>query len=108
SIENIYRMRNAGVSVSLAAVQGARQVGGALFASTLTTICVFFPIVFTQGLTRQLFSDMGLTIAFSLVASLIVALTLVPTMASIFLGEKKAKKSVWFEKLTRSYARILF
>ena len=81
-IENIYRLRNLGVSKRRAAVQGAKQVAGAITASTLTTICVFLPIVFTEGITRQLFTDMGLTIAYSLLASLFVALTLVPTMAS--------------------------
>lgn len=108
SIENIYRLRNAGVSLGTAAIQGARQVGGALFASTLTTVCVFLPIVFTQGLTRQLFSDMGLTIAYSLLASLVVALTLVPTMASMILSRRSRQKPGWFDRLTRVYARLLY
>lgn len=77
-IENIYRMRNEEhASAKEAAIQGARQVAGAIMASTLTTVCVFLPIVFTEGIARQLFVDMGLTIAYSLLASLIVALTLV-------------------------------
>lgn len=75
-IENIYRLRSEGYSVKKAAVEGASQVAGAIVASTLTTICVFAPILFTEGITRQLFVDMGLTIAYSLVASLVVALTL--------------------------------
>ena len=79
-IENIYRLRSEGVPAARAAVLGANQVAGAIFASTLTTICVFLPIVFTQGLSRELFTDMGLTIAYSLLASLAVALTLVPAM----------------------------
>lgn len=54
---------------------------GSIIASTLTTVCVFAPIVFTEGITRQLFVDMGLTIAYSLLASLIIALTVVPAMA---------------------------
>ena len=62
-IENIYRLRNLGVPAAKAAVQGAAQMSGAIFASTLTTVCVFLPIVFTQGITKQLFADMGLTIA---------------------------------------------
>ena len=65
-----------------AAIEGAKQVAGAIIASTLTTVCVFLPIVFATGLARQLFVDMGLTIAYSLLASLIVALTLVPMLAS--------------------------
>ena len=72
-IENIYRLRSLGVPASKAALQGAKQVSGALFASTLTTICVFLPLVFTQGISRELFTDMGLTIAYSLLASLVVA-----------------------------------
>ena len=67
-IENIYRLRNQGVPAAKAAVKGATQVAGAIFASTLTTICVFLPIVFTQGISRELFTDMGLTIAYSLLA----------------------------------------
>ncbi len=63
-------------------MEGAREVAGALMASTLTTACVFLPIVFTKGLSRELFTDMGLTIAYSLFASLLVALALVPAMAS--------------------------
>lgn len=82
-IENIYRMRNEEhASAKEAAIQGARQVAGAIMASTLTTVCVFLPIVFTEGIARQLFVDMGLTIAYSLLASLIVALTLVPMMSA--------------------------
>ena len=75
-----------------AAVEGAKQVSGAIVASTLTTICVFLPIVFTQGLSRQLFTDMGLTIAYSLIASLIIALTLVAAMSSTLLKETKEKE----------------
>ena len=82
-IENIYRMRNEEkASAKQAAIEGARQVGGAIAASTLTTVCVFLPIVFTSGVTRQLFVDMGLTIAYSLLASLLIALTLVPMMSA--------------------------
>jgi multidrug efflux pump subunit AcrB len=81
-IENIYRMRAEGKPPAEAAIEGAVQVTGAITASTLTTIAVFVPIIFTQGLTRQLFTEMGLTIAYSLLASLAVALTLVPMVAS--------------------------
>ena len=64
-IENIYRLRGEGMSAAQAAVRGAAQVAGAIAASTLTTVCVFLPIVFTQGISRELFTDMGLTIAYS-------------------------------------------
>ncbi|MCR3921258.1 MAG: efflux RND transporter permease subunit [Firmicutes bacterium] len=106
-IENIYRMRNEGVGVYRAAVLGAKQVGGAIFASTLTTVCVFLPIVFTQGLSRQLFTDMGLTIAYSLLASLAVALTVVPTMASTVLKNTQPKRYKWFDSLVRNYEKLL-
>ncbi|MEE0059406.1 MAG: efflux RND transporter permease subunit, partial [Acutalibacteraceae bacterium] len=91
-IENVYRLRSLGVSPVKAAVNGARQVAGAITASTITTICVFLPIVFVQGLTRQIFQDLALTIGYSLVASLIVALTLVPAMGkSLFKNTKEHK-----------------
>lgn len=106
-IENIYRMRGEGVSVKKAAVEGARQVAGAIAASTLTTICVFLPIVFTEGITRQLFVDMGLTIAYSLLASLLVALTLVPAMGAGMLRNVKEKRSPFFTRVQNFYGKIL-
>ncbi len=107
-IENIYRMRNEeGASAKEAAVEGARQVGGAIFASTLTTVCVFLPIVFTKGITRQLFVDMGLTIGYSLLASLLVALTVVPMMASGLLKKTESKESRFFVKIRETYGKFL-
>lgn len=91
-IENIYRLRSKGANTIQAAVSGAKQVLGAITASTLTTICVFLPIVFVEGITRQLFTDLALTLAYSLVASLIIALTLVPAMASKLLKDDKPLK----------------
>ncbi len=107
-IENIYRMRNEeGASAKEAAIEGARQVGGAIAASTLTTVCVFLPIVFTSGVTRQLFVDMGLTIAYSLLASLIVALTLVPMMSAGLLKKTENKESRFFIKIKERYGKVL-
>lgn len=106
-IENIYRMRNNGVSRYKAAVYGAKQVSGAIFASTLTTICVFLPIVFTDGITKQIFTDMGLTIAYSLIASLIIALTLVPCMASKLLTSADQKEHRWFDRFVDFYEILL-
>ena len=80
-LENIYRIRAKGANVIQAAVSGAGQVVGAVVASTLTTVSVFVPIVFVEGLTRQLFTDLALTMTYSLLASLIIALTLVPAMS---------------------------
>ncbi len=91
-IENIYRLRSMGYSKVQAAVSGAVQVAGAITASTLTTICVFVPIVFVDGMTKDLFVDLALTVAYSLLASLVIALTLVPAMAKGLL-KKEAKSS---------------
>lgn len=106
-IENIYRMRKEGLSLKKAAVEGASQVTGAIIASTLTTVCVFAPIIFTEGITRQLFVDMGLTIAYTLLASLIVALTLVPAMAAGMLRKKEKKQGAAFEGVQAWYGRVL-
>jgi len=106
-IENIYRLRQEGVSAAKASVEGAKQVSGAIFASTLTTVCVFLPIVFTQGLSRQLFADMGLTIGYSLAASLVVALTLVPAMSSTALKSVAEKKNKNYIKFADLYGKML-
>ncbi len=107
-IENIYRLRNEGYSAKEAAIKGAGEVAGAIMASTLTTVCVFLPIVFTEGITRQLFVDMGLTIAYSLLASLIVALTVVPAMASGLLSKAAPKKEGrFFGGLMKVYEKLL-
>ncbi|MEG1049149.1 MAG: efflux RND transporter permease subunit, partial [Oscillospiraceae bacterium] len=106
-IENTYRLRNLGYSMVDAAVQGAQQVGGAILASTLTTVCVFLPIVFTQGISRQIFTDMGLTIGYSLVASLIVAMTFVPALSSNILTSATEKRSKLFDGLVNWYEKAL-
>lgn len=107
-IENIYRLRNEGYSAKEAAIQGAGEVAGAIMASTLTTVCVFLPIVFTEGITRQLFVDMGLTIAYSLLASLVVALTVVPAMAAGVLVKAEPKKEGrLFGGLMEFYQKVL-
>ena len=107
-IENIYRLRSEGVGIKEAAVEGAKEVSGAIVASTLTTVCVFAPIVFTEGITRQLFVDMGLTIAYSLLASLLIALTVVPAMSSKLLDKtKNPKDSRFFSAMTAGYEKVL-
>ena len=107
-IENIYRLRGEGYSVKEAAMEGAGEVAGAIMASTLTTVCVFLPIVFTEGITRQLFVDMGLTIAYSLLASLVIALTVVPAMSSKMLVKtKKQKEGKLFGGLVKAYEKLL-
>lgn len=107
-IENIYRLRNLGYSMKEAATEGSKEVAGAIAASTLTTVCVFLPIVFTEGITRQLFVDMGLTIGYSLVASLVIALTVVPAMASkVLTTTKDPTQGGITEKLGSWYSKIL-
>ncbi len=107
-IENIFRMRSEGYSAKEAAIAGAGEVAGAILASTLTTVCVFLPIVFTEGIVRQLFVDMGLTIAFSLFASLLIALTVVPAMsAGIFSKVKPQKEGKAFSGLMKGYGKVL-
>lgn len=107
-IENIYRMRNEGYSAKEAAIKGAGEVAGAIMASTLTTVCVFAPIVFTEGITRQLFVDMGLTIAYSLLASLLIALTVVPAMASkVLVSSTPKKEGRFFAGLMNAYEKLL-
>lgn len=106
-IENVYRLRSLGVPIRKAAVQGARQVAGAITASTLTTVCVFLPIIFTEGITRQLFVEMGLTIGYSLLASLVIALTLVPSMSVGLLKKTKEKKHPLLDRMTAAYEKIM-
>lgn len=106
-IENIYRLRGEGYSIKKAAVEGASQVAGAIVASTLTTISVYAPIIFTDGITRQLFVDLALTIAYTLVASLVVALTFVPAMGSAILNKTKEIKHPWFDRFQEWYGKIL-
>ena len=106
-IENIYRLRHRGLESARAAVQGGKQVAGAIIASTLTTVCVFLPMVFTTGLVRQLMLPFALTISFTLIASLIVALTVVPTMGSVLLSKKVPKTQGIFTKLQDGYEKVL-
>lgn len=106
-LENIYRLRARGIPAPRAAVQGAKQITGAVIASTLTTICVFLPIVFTTGMVNQLMLPFALTIAYVLTASLVVALTLVPSVSSFLFKNNMPKRIKWFERLQTAYARSL-
>lgn len=82
-LENIARLREKGLSIIDAAVQGTKEVGMAVTASTLTTVAVFFPLVFVQGVAGQLFRDQALTITFAMLISLVVSMTLIPMLASL-------------------------
>ena len=105
-IENIYRLRAKGANVIQAAVSGAQQVAGAVTASTLTTVCVFLPIVFVEGITKQLFTDLALTMTYALMASLIVSLTLVPAMASGMLRKEKKTKNAVMGRFLGVYEKL--
>ncbi len=106
-IENIYRIRNHGISAPRAAVQGAKQVAGPIISSTLTTICVFMPMIFTSGLVAELMVPFAMTISYALTASLVVALTVVPTAGSILLERTKEKRYPLFEKMQSAYGKLL-
>ena len=120
-LENIYRFRVNGYSRKEAAIQGASEVGMSITASTLTTIAVFLPIVFIEGMVGILFKDFALTVTLSLVASLVVALTFIPMLSSEILkvdteqeGEKKKKiRFIYdifdklFYKVENKYKRLL-
>ena len=84
-IENIYRLRGRGVPAPRAAVQGAKQVGMSIVASTLTSVCVFVPVIFTSETVRNLMQPLSLCIGYCLLAALIVAITVVPAAASTVL-----------------------
>jgi HAE1 family hydrophobic/amphiphilic exporter-1 len=96
-LENISRYREKGLGSREAAKKGASEVGTAVFASTLTTVAVFFPLVFVKGIAGQLFKDQALTITFALLISLVVAMTLIPTLAS--LGSN-------FSDIVRNYSTV--
>ena len=106
-IENIYRLRNRGLPAPRAAVQGARQVQGSIISSTLTTICVFLPLVFSSGMVMELMDDMAWTITFSLLASLVVALTVVPCAGSTVLKKSKEIRHPLFDRMLNGYEKLL-
>ncbi|MFW5913903.1 MAG: efflux RND transporter permease subunit, partial [Bacillota bacterium] len=108
-IENIFRMKRDGASNKKAAINGSYQVGGAIIASTLTTVSVFVPIMFIEGFVREIFYQLALTITFSLVASLVIALTFVPTVANRIMKEdnKAEEKDTAISKIQNLYERIL-
>ena len=121
-LENIFRHRHEGADRAKAAYVGASEVAMAITASTLTTVAVFFPIVFVKGLASEIFTPLALTVSFALLASLGVALTLVPMMASQLLvtevngtgdnedtlrGRIFAKTGAWLDGLDEKYRRLL-
>ena len=105
-IENIFRLRAEGMSPAKAAFRGTKSVSGAIIASTLTTVCVFLPIVFAQGMLRELFQDMALTIAYSLLASVVIAITIVPAMATKFKISASVNDTGFFSRLLEKYEHV--
>lgn len=106
-IENICRLREKGISAPRAAVQGTKQVAAPIIASTITTICVFLPMVFTTGMVKDLVVPFALTISYALTASLLVALTVVPCISSMILKKVKPKKQTLFNKFQNIYGKML-
>jgi len=116
-LDNIVRLRERGRDLREAAVTGTRQVGGAIVASTLTTSVIFLPVVFMQTISGMLFRELAMVVVFALLCSLLVALTLVPMLASRFLtvgagGQEGRVRflrgfGAWFGRLEDSYARWL-
>ncbi|MBQ9612699.1 MAG: efflux RND transporter permease subunit [Lachnospiraceae bacterium] len=106
-MENIMRMRQRGIPAARASVQGAKQVSNSIIASTLTTICVFLPMVFTNGTVRELLLPMALSITYCLTASLIVAMTVVPSSASVILRKVKEPKEGFFSRILDRYGKVL-
>jgi HAE1 family hydrophobic/amphiphilic exporter-1 len=112
-LENIARLREKGVSILESAVRGTAEVGMAVTASTLTTVAVFFPLVFVQGVAGQLFRDQALTITFAMLVSLLVAMTLIPMLASLkgrsplaYKDEVVDTESLWSKACRGAFAII--
>ncbi|WP_425446207.1 efflux RND transporter permease subunit [Dethiothermospora halolimnae] len=113
-LENIYRFRQDGYSRKEAAIKGAKEVGIAVTASTLTTIAVFLPIVFIEGIASTIFKELALTVTMSLIASLLVSLTIIPMLSSKFLkvdreqGEKHNNKFRLFSIIYDTFDKLFF
>ncbi|MCX5752819.1 MAG: efflux RND transporter permease subunit [Candidatus Krumholzibacteria bacterium] len=104
-LENIYRHREAGLDSIQSALTGTSEVWSAIVASTLTTVVVFFPVVFIRGMSGIMFRQMALVVSFSLLCSLVVALTLIPMLASRFLRFQSAEHYRNESRLHRVYSR---
>ncbi|WP_202707550.1 efflux RND transporter permease subunit [Sporosalibacterium faouarense] len=113
-LENIYRFRQEGYSRKEASIKGAKEVGMAVTASTLTTVAVFLPIVFVEGIASMIFKELALTVTMSLLASLVVSLTLIPMLSSKFLkvdmqqGEKHKSKFRLFSFIYDIFDKLFF
>src|SRR5690606_35162532 len=113
-IENIVRHRTNGQNLISAALIGTSQVTGAVIASTITTLVIFLPVIFMQTVTGSMFQQLALVVSFSLAGSLLVALTLVPMLASRFLTVKpltelreEERKPGKMDRLCDRYSKVL-
>lgn len=106
-LENIYRLRGRGISRPGRRFQGAKQISGAVVASTLTTVCVFMPIAFTTGMVNQMMMPFALTLTYVLTASLVVALTLVPALSRFVFRRYRPRRDDFSGKVKGAYGRSL-
>ncbi|MBQ0058743.1 MAG: efflux RND transporter permease subunit [Lachnospiraceae bacterium] len=106
-MENIYRLRLKGVPAPRAAVQGTKQVAGAIVSSTLTTVCIFVPMAFTTGTIRTLVIPLALSISYCLAASLIISMTVVPASASTILRNATQKPDRVWDRIQNAYGKAL-
>ncbi|MCQ6277109.1 efflux RND transporter permease subunit [Bacillus sp. V3B] len=108
-LENIVKYRKRGYSIKEASIQGTKELSGAVIASTATTLVVFLPIVFVEGLASDLFTPLALSVSFSLIASLVVSMTLVPMLTSKLLTKEKdfqEKKPSFFDRFLAAFESL--
>ena len=108
TLENIVRRRQTGLDIASAAAQGTREITGALFASTVTTVAIFLPVLFMQGMEGQLFQDLALTIAVAVSASFVIAITVLPVAASFSLRKENDDDPCesWWTGITNLVMRL--
>jgi multidrug efflux pump subunit AcrB len=106
TLENIVRCRQNGLEMKEAAAKGTRQITGALFASTVTSVAIFVPVLFMEGMEGQLFQDLALTIAVAVLASFFIAITVLPVAASFLLRENKDPVEAWWSRITSLVMRL--
>ncbi|HSG58656.1 MAG TPA: efflux RND transporter permease subunit, partial [Woeseiaceae bacterium] len=106
TLENIVRCRQEGLDIKAAAAKGTRQITGALFASTVTSVAIFVPVLFMEGMEGQLFQDLALTIAVAVSASFFIAITVLPVAASFLLREDRDPVANWWTWITNLVMRL--
>lgn len=117
-LENIMRMRHTGASVIESSIRGGHDVQSSIIASTITTLIVFLPVIFLEGVTSVLFKELAIVVTFAMLVSLASAILLIPTLCSLFIRgsddpERVVERGLWgvssrfFDRLEQRYARIL-